>query len=79
MKSPTIEYKLKVWAFLEEMKPGKMYSIDKLAKIAHREAFCESVKEYMRSFAFNGFITFNHDFTKIYRENPFVEKKYKPI
>jgi hypothetical protein len=51
-----------------------MYSIDKLAKPTHREAFIDTVKEYMRSFAWNGFITFNHDFTKIYRETPRVEK-----
>lgn len=67
MNEVTNEYKRKVWQFLEEIQPGNMYSIEKLAKPANREAFVAAVKEYMESLPYQGFVTFNSDYTKIYK------------
>lgn len=70
MNPATIEYKRKIWYFLEEIQPGNTYSIDKLAKPENREAFIAAVKEYMDAFPYQGFVTFNHDYTKIYKTTP---------
>jgi len=67
MNSTTLEYRQKVWRFLEKTKPGERYTVAKLAKPENREAFMEAIKEYMASLPYNGWISFNSDFTKFYR------------
>jgi hypothetical protein len=67
MNSTTLEYRQKVWRFLEKTKPGERYTVDKLAKPENREAFMAAIKEYMASLPYNGWISFNSDFTKFYR------------
>jgi len=67
MNSTTLEYKQQVWQFLEKTKPGERYTLDKLAKPENREAFMAAIKEYMASLPYNGWISFNSDFTKFYR------------
>ena len=70
----SIEYKRKVWLFLDNMEIGKMYTIDKLCRRENREGFIEAIKEYMGSFRWYGNITFNRDYTKIYRTHPPIVK-----
>ena len=67
MNSTTLEYRQKVWRFLEKTKPGERYTLDKLAKPENREAFMAAIKEYMASLPYDGWISFNSDFTKFYR------------
>jgi hypothetical protein len=66
----SLEYKRKVWDFLENMEVGKMYTIDKICRPENRDGFIEAIKEFMRSFPWNGNVTFNRDYTKIYRTHP---------
>ena len=70
MNSATLEYKKKVWRFLENMKPEKRYSVDKIAKPENREALLAAIKEYMTSLPYDGWISFNSDYTQFYRVPP---------
>lgn len=70
MRSATDEYRQEVWDFLEKIKPGDTYTIDKLCKAKNREQFVNHIKEYMDAFPFQAGITFNQDYTKFYRMEP---------
>jgi len=70
MDTNSLEYKRKVWEFLENMEPEKRYTIDNLCQPENRESFIEAIKEYMRSLPWQGHVTFNHDYSKIYRMYP---------
>ena len=37
MNADSLEYKRKVWEFLENMEPGKRYTIDNLCRAGNRE------------------------------------------
>lgn len=67
MNSPTIEYKKKVWRWLEALKPEEPVVLETVAKEETRADFVEAIKEYMRSLPYDGWISFNDDFTKIVR------------
>ena len=69
-------YKQKVWEFLDNMAPGDAYLIDNLSISENREKFILSVKSYMDiKTQFQGYITFNHDYTKIYKTNEITFKR----
>lgn len=70
MNATTLEYKKKVWMFLEKTKPGQRFTIAKIVKPVNRKAFVEAVKEYMASLPYNGWISFNSDYTKFYKTPP---------
>lgn len=74
MNQPTIEYKKKVWQFLETMERDKTYTIAKLAKRETREAFITAVKEYMDTWPWQGWLSFNADYSKIYKIHPITFK-----
>jgi hypothetical protein len=44
--------------------------VDNLCKPENRETFIEAIKEYMESFPWQGYVTFNHDYSKFYRMHP---------
>ncbi len=67
MNSKPLEYKKKVRRFLEKTKPGERYTVAKLAKSENCEAFLAAIKVYMASLPYDGWISFNSDFTKFYR------------
>jgi hypothetical protein len=67
MNSTSLEYRQKVWRFLEKTKPGVTYTVARLAKPENRKAFVAAIKEYMASLPYDGWISFNSDFTKFYR------------
>lgn len=73
MNTTTLPYKKKVWEFLEKMEPCRMYSVTKLAKPETRKYFIDAVKEYMRSLPYQGWISFNHDYSKLYKSHPAVK------
>ena len=70
MKTDSLEYKKDVWQFLENIKPGETYSVTNLCKPENQHDFVEAIKEYMRSFPWQGYISFNHDYSKFYRMHP---------
>ena len=70
MKADSLEYKREVWQFLEKIEPGKNYTVDNLCKPENREAFINAIKEYMESLPWQGYVTFNHDYSKFYRMHP---------
>lgn len=67
MNSIAIEYKQRVYLFLDKMKPGERYKVSILAAPENRKKFIECVKEFMRSFPYNAWISFNHDFSELYK------------
>jgi hypothetical protein len=70
MKTDLLEYKRDVWQFLEKVEPGKNYTVDNLCKQENKEAFIEAIKEYMESLPWQGYVTFNFDYSKFYRMYP---------
>jgi hypothetical protein len=74
MNTNSLEYKREVWQFLEKIEPGKNYTVDNICKPENREVFIEAIKEYMESFPWQGYVTFNHDYSKFYRMHPPVLK-----
>lgn len=70
MNPSSLEYKQKVWRFLEKTKPGERYTIANLVKPENRKAFIEAIKEYMESLPYQGWISFNSDYTQFYRIPP---------
>lgn len=75
MNTLTIEYKRKVWQFLEKMKPGEVHIIDKIAKSETRQDFIAAVKDYMDSQPWQGWLNFNADYSKIYKVHEIKFKK----
>jgi hypothetical protein len=70
MKTDLLEYKRDVWQFLEKIEPGKNFTVDNLCKRENQKDFVEAIKEYMESFPWQGYVTFNHDYSKFYRMHP---------
>ncbi len=69
------EYEIRICEFLEKMPHNARYSIHKLATAETREKFIETVKLYMDSFPFQGYITFNQDYSEIYKTEKITFKK----
>jgi hypothetical protein len=72
MKTDSLEYKKEIWQFLEKIEPGKNYTVDNLCKQENKEAFIAAIKEYMDSLPWQGYVTFNNDYSKFYRMYPAV-------
>ena len=77
MNSGTDNYNSRVWRFLEKIQPGKRYKVDDLAEEATKEKFVEAIKEYMRAFPYDGWISFNSDFTEFYKTPPVPVEQLK--
>jgi len=75
MNSPTIEYKEKVWRFLEAMKPDEAIIIAQKTKPETREDFITAVKEYMDTKPWQGWLSFNKDYSVIYKIHPIIFEK----
>lgn len=67
MNSATDNYNSRVWQFLEKIPAGKRYKVDALAEEATKEKFVAAIKEYMTALPYDGWISFNSDFTEFYR------------
>ena len=68
-------YKDKVWQFLDNMAPGDAYLIEKLSTPETRQKFIACIKSYMDTKTpFQGYITFNKDYSKIYKTNEITFK-----
>ena len=71
-------YKAKVWQFLDSMQANDAYFIEKLCIPDNREMFVCCVKSYMDTKTpFQGYITFNRDYSKIYKTNEITFKTGK--
>ncbi len=70
MNPKLLDYKRRVWLFLENLKPGNTYTVAKLSTPETRDKFVAAIKEYMDSLPAQGFVTFNSDYSKFYRITP---------
>lgn len=69
-------YEQKVWEFLDNMAHGDSYLIENLAIPENRGKFICCVKTYMDTKTpFQGYITFNRDYSKIYKTDPITNSK----
>ena len=65
-------YKQKVWEFLDNIEPGVFYIVSNLCVPENRTKFIGCVKSYMDvKTPFHGYITFNHDYSKLYKTDIF--------
>ena len=71
----TIEYKEKVWQFLEKMKPDETIVVAEKAKAETMQDFITAVKEYMDKHPWQGWLNFNADYSKLYKIHPITFKK----
>jgi hypothetical protein len=74
MNTTTIEYKQKVWQFLDTIKPDEAVIIAQKVKPENREDFIAAVKEYMDTWPWQGWLSFNKDYSKIYKIHPIIFK-----
>jgi hypothetical protein len=75
MKAATIEYKQKVWQFLDKMKPGDRKKISMICEPDNTDRFMASIKEWMHGKPFQGYISFNKDYTEFYKTDEITFKK----
>jgi len=76
MDNPTLLYHQKVWEFLDGIEPGVYYTIENLCTPETKKKFVACIKSYMDTKTpFQGNVTFNHDYSKIYKTN---EITFKP-
>jgi hypothetical protein len=69
-------YKQKVWEFLDNIEPCINYEIANLCIPENKNKFIACVKSYMDTKTpFQGYIIFNHDYSKIYKTS---EITFKP-
>ncbi len=75
MSTATIEYKQKVWQFLDKMKPGERKKVSTICEAENTEAFINSIKEWMDGKPFQGYVSFNKDYTSFYKTDIITFKK----
>lgn len=75
MNSPTVEYKEKVWAYLDKMKPDEPCIVENKTRPETREDFIAAVKDYMDTKPWQGWLSFNKDYSKIYKIHPIKFEK----
>jgi hypothetical protein len=67
-------YKLKVWEFLDSIEPDATYVVANMCKPENRELFVQSIKDYMDALPWQGWLSFNKDYTKFYKVWPITFK-----
>ncbi len=80
MENEDKTYREKVWQFLDNMAHGDAYLIENLAISENRKSFILYVNLYMDTTEkpFQGNITFNRDYSKIYKTDEITYKKDFP-
>jgi len=76
MKNPEyiLQYQRRVWDFLEKLEPNIWLKVNRQCKPENKELFISSIKLYMDSFPYQGFISFNKDYTEFYKTHPCTNK-----
>ncbi|WP_319502541.1 hypothetical protein [uncultured Draconibacterium sp.] len=59
-------YKKKVWAFLNNMKPGDRYLISEICEKENETKFIVCVKAWMDNMPWQGGLSFNADYSEFY-------------
>jgi len=77
------DYKIKVWQFLDTMNVDTSYLIDNLCVPENKSRFILCIKQYMDAKYFQGWLSFNRDYSKIYKIEPIIfkndnDEKQKP-
>lgn len=60
------DYTRRVFNFLENAKPGQIFTIERICKPENRERFIEAVKLWIRSFPYGGGVVLSNDYKKIF-------------
>lgn len=69
-------YRSKVWEFLDNMEPGDCYAIENISIPENKQKFVATIKAYMDATEpFQGWLSFNHDYSKIYKTDEIIFKK----
>ncbi len=80
MDNEYIIYQQKVWEFLDSMAPDDCYLVEKLCVPENKNKFVACVKSYMDiKIPFQGYINFNHDYSRIYKTSEITFKPDKRI
>ncbi|WP_297095544.1 hypothetical protein [uncultured Draconibacterium sp.] len=66
MALPFEAYKNKVWAFLNNMKPGDRYLISEICEKENETKFIACIKAWMDQMPWQGGLSFNADYTQFY-------------
>lgn len=77
MENEDKTYREKIWQFLDNMKHSDAFLIDNIVIPENRNSFILCVKRYMDTTEkpFQGYITFNRDYSKIYKTDEITYKK----
>jgi hypothetical protein len=83
MDNPEQIYKDKVWQFLDTMNVDTGYLIDNLCVPENKSKFILCIKQYMDAKYYQGWLSFNKDYSKIYKIEPIIfkndnDEKQKP-
>lgn len=62
-----MEYKQKIYKFLQDAETGKTFTIDRICVTENQPRFIEIVKQYMNETPWQGGWEFNTDYTKLKR------------
>jgi predicted double-glycine peptidase len=79
MDNSSQNYRNQVWQFLDNMKHGEFIVIANISKPENQNQFISCVKSYMlfTKKPFQGNITFNFDYSKIYKTDEITFKTIK--
>lgn len=69
-------YRSEVWQFLDNLEPEIYYKISSLCVPENKHKFIRCIKSYMDvKIPFQGYITFNKDYSVLYKTHPITFKK----
>lgn len=68
-------YKEKVWEFLDTMEVCVYYEISGLCIPENKNKFIACIKSYMDAKTWQGWLSFNRDYTRIYKIHEITFKK----
>ena len=74
------EYRQNVWAFLRDLQPDVTCEVQAMCKPENCELFIQCVKWYMDTTPWQGWLSFNADYTKFYKVHPIdfgIPKKFR--
>lgn len=73
------QYRKKVWDYLRAMNPDSAVEISSVCTTETREQFIECIKMYMDCTPWQGWLSFNANYTKIYKVHPIDFKENPPL
>lgn len=71
------EYRLKVFDFMDNMQPGECCAVESTCKPENTDLFIACVKRWMDANDWQGWVSFNADYSKFYKTHPINFGKIK--